>query len=780
MGKCSRRFSVMEQQQRSWLADLLAGETQSPISNPSTSPSTVMTALSIATSPPHSEQAFGSPQPHLMPTSLDDDTEDENALAGNSNTLIRNPMEFESSASTTSTIMTPPTYKRRSAGAGAGGISISIRKPITALQNIDVIQQDPNAVFDVLEKVGEGSYGSVYKCLRKADSLICAVKMVPVDDFKQLEKEINILKQCRSEWIVAYFGCYHKETDIWIVMEYCGIGSVSDLMHVWNLRLTERQIARVCFGVLKGLDYLHSQKKIHRDIKAGNVLLTSDGHVKLADFGVSATLEHTWSKRNTVTGTPYWMAPEVIEQENYNETADIWSLGITAIEMAEGQPPYHDCHPMRAIFLIPQRSPPTLREGGGWSAEFRDFVTKCLMKAPSSRPSAAKLLQHPFITTYGNSNAVLEELLVSYNTTVAEWSAQNGGSDSIRSIPYVQSATVYHVDPSAQPKSEVVLVVGGTGGMGRWLLRQLLQQSNRFVIRVLVRDVSAAADLFRGLGFEGLEVVTGDITDMSTLRESIFKEISYLICTVGARSIGEVEEVEYKGVSNVVSAAVKSSSVRHVVLLSCAYVLRPSTMQHIMRNRKFNNVLKWKLKGENAVRRCGVPYTIVRPTSIADQDLLPKETADFHYISRIFSGQKGKLRKYNSVTLHQGDTISGRITREQVVMLLIEPLLHDTPHNVTFECRMEKCPVPVAPNFKSLLRESVPMADWIADVDAHCCWGCGTSFSLMRRKHHCRSCGHIFCHSCSSLRSPIPHYGIMLPVRVCGRCLVDMVSYQRR
>ncbi|XP_069507456.1 serine/threonine-protein kinase 4 isoform X4 [Ambystoma mexicanum] len=162
-------------------------------------------------------------------------------------------------------------------------------------------------------------------------------------------------------------------------------------------QLTEEEIAAVFQSTLKGLEYLHFMRKIHRDIKAGNILLNTEGHAKLADFGVAGQLTDTMAKRNTVIGTPFWMAPEVIQEIGYNCVADIWSLGITAIEMAEGKPPYSDIHPMRAIFMIPTNPPPTFRKPEHWSHDFIDFVKQCLVKNPEQRATATQLLQHPFI-----------------------------------------------------------------------------------------------------------------------------------------------------------------------------------------------------------------------------------------------------------------------------------------------------------------------------------------------------------------------------------------------
>uniref|UniRef100_A0A672ZL93 non-specific serine/threonine protein kinase n=1 Tax=Sphaeramia orbicularis TaxID=375764 RepID=A0A672ZL93_9TELE len=262
----------------------------------------------------------------------------------------------------------------------------------------DSLTKQPEEVFDVLEKLGEGSYGCVFKAHYKETGEIVAIKQVPVEsDLQEIIKEISIMQQCNSPHVVRYYGSYFKNSDLWIVMEYCGAGSVSDIIRIRNKTLTEEEIATILQSTLKGLEYLHFMRKIHRDIKAGNILLNSEGQAKLADFGVAGQLTDTMAKRNTVIGTPFWMAPEVIQEIGYNCVADIWSLGITAIEMAEGKPPYADIHPMRAIFMIPTNDPPKFRNPDLWSSEFQQFVGQCLVKNPEQRATATQLLQHPFI-----------------------------------------------------------------------------------------------------------------------------------------------------------------------------------------------------------------------------------------------------------------------------------------------------------------------------------------------------------------------------------------------
>ncbi|XP_054266181.1 serine/threonine-protein kinase 3-like isoform X2 [Macrosteles quadrilineatus] len=260
------------------------------------------------------------------------------------------------------------------------------------------LTRQPEEVFDIICKLGEGSYGSVYKALHKESGQVLAIKQVPVDtDLQEIIKEISIMQQCDSPYVVKYYGSYFKNTDLWIVMEYCGAGSVSDIMRLRKKTLSEEEIATILCDTLKGLEYLHLRRKIHRDIKAGNILLNTEGHAKLADFGVAGQLTDTMAKRNTVIGTPFWMAPEVIQEIGYDCVADMWSLGITALEMAEGKPPYGDIHPMRAIFMIPTKPPPSFREPDQWSPEFIDFVSRCLVKNPEERATASEMLHHEFI-----------------------------------------------------------------------------------------------------------------------------------------------------------------------------------------------------------------------------------------------------------------------------------------------------------------------------------------------------------------------------------------------
>ena len=266
------------------------------------------------------------------------------------------------------------------------------------IQDVVSNHEDPEEMFQLLEKLGEGSYGSVHKGLHISSGTIVAIKIVQINnEIASLKKEISILKQCRHPNIVGYIGSYIKKGNLWLIMEYCSAGSVADLIKVTKRTLDEVQIASVCQAVLRGLEYLHENKKIHRDIKAGNILLDHKGIAKLADFGVSAQLANTLSKKDTVIGTPYWMSPEVIARSLYNKKTDIWSLGITGIEMAEGEPPYSHIHPVRAMFVIQKNPARGLTEPHKWSNEFNDFVRKCLTIDPKQRPTAKELLIHSFI-----------------------------------------------------------------------------------------------------------------------------------------------------------------------------------------------------------------------------------------------------------------------------------------------------------------------------------------------------------------------------------------------
>ncbi|XP_032084459.1 nik-related protein kinase [Thamnophis elegans] len=290
-----------------------------------------------------------------------------------------------------------------------------------SLDNTDLgALRDPAGIFELVQVVGNGTYGQVYKGRHVKTGQLAAIKVMNVteDEEEEIKLEINMLKKySHHRNIATYYGAFVKKSpagqddQLWLVMEYCGAGSVTDLVKKTKGNcFKEDWIAYICREVLRGLSHLHAHHVIHRDIKGQNVLLTENAEVKLVDFGVSAQLDRTIGRRNTFIGTPYWMAPEVIAcDENpdstYDYRSDLWSLGITAIEMAEGAPPLCDMHPMRALFLIPRNPSPKLKSRK-WSKKFLNFVDSCLVKNYTHRPVTETLLKHSFIRDMQNERQV--------------------------------------------------------------------------------------------------------------------------------------------------------------------------------------------------------------------------------------------------------------------------------------------------------------------------------------------------------------------------------------
>ncbi|XP_029468357.1 mitogen-activated protein kinase kinase kinase kinase 2 isoform X2 [Rhinatrema bivittatum] len=310
----------------------------------------------------------------------------------------------------------------------------------------DVSLQDPLQHYELIQRVGSGTYGDVFKnaqahkkpnkeytafskCTRATTlwrleearntrtgdlSAVKIVKVDPGDDTTSIQQEISMLRACQHPNIVAYFGSYLRNNRLWICMEFCGGGSLQEMYQMTG-PLGERQIAYICRETLKGLQHLHAKGKMHRDIKGANILLTHSGDVKLADFGVSAEITASVAKRKSFIGTPYWMAPEVAAVEKkggYNQLCDIWATGITAIEMAELQPPLFDLHPMRALMVMSKSNfqPPRLQDKARWSHDFHHFLKAALTKNPRKRPTAEKLLQHPFISQPLSKSLAIELL----------------------------------------------------------------------------------------------------------------------------------------------------------------------------------------------------------------------------------------------------------------------------------------------------------------------------------------------------------------------------------
>ncbi|XP_045137513.1 serine/threonine-protein kinase Tao-like isoform X6 [Portunus trituberculatus] len=289
-------------------------------------------------------------------------------------------------------------------------------------------REDPERLFDDLREIGHGSFGAVYYARHVAKKEVVAIKKMSyngkqsADKWQDILKEIRFLRSLRHPNTVTYIGCYLKESTVWLVMEYC-LGSASDIIEVHRQPLREEEISAICEGCLQGLSYLHSLGKIHRDVKAGNILLTENGTVKLADFG-SASIT---SPANSFVGTPYWMAPEVIlamDEGQYDGKVDVWSLGITCIELAERKPPYFNMNAMSALYHIAQNDAPKM-QAPDWSKDFQHFVEACLQKSPPDRPTSARLLNHEFILRHRSATHIILDLITRTKKAVREFDNLN-------------------------------------------------------------------------------------------------------------------------------------------------------------------------------------------------------------------------------------------------------------------------------------------------------------------------------------------------------------------
>jgi len=272
-----------------------------------------------------------------------------------------------------------------------------------------ISKDDPTLLFRDMEKIGEGAAGEVFLATSRNNRKVAVKKMeINGENMKLLITEIGIMKTSHHPNIVDYVDSYIlEERQLWVVMEYMDGGCLTDILEQFeDLKMTESQIAMVIRETLRALAYIHSLHRIHRDIKSDNILLNSDGCVKLADFGYAAQLTQKQQKRNTIVGTPYWMAPELIRGHDYGVKVDIWSLGIMLMEMAEGEPPYMEFPPLRALFLITTKGIPPLKEPHKWSADFNDFFNRCLEKEVERRPYAEDLMKHPFLKRAGEARDI--------------------------------------------------------------------------------------------------------------------------------------------------------------------------------------------------------------------------------------------------------------------------------------------------------------------------------------------------------------------------------------
>eukprot|EP00054_Salpingoeca_dolichothecata_P007904 m.45237 g.45237 ORF g.45237 m.45237 type:complete len:305 (-) comp17376_c0_seq1:87-1001(-) len=291
----------------------------------------------------------------------------------------------------------------------------------------DIKKTDPSLDWKIIGDLGSGSYGKVHKVQHRGTQQLAAAKIAEIkhdDHLQNFAEEVSILSTFKHSGMTNFMGGYYFQGKLWILIEVCSGGSLADIMRARNAPFSELQIRCSSFQLLTALDFLHQNFVFHRDLNASNILLSSDGAVKLADFGVSAKNKNENSRRSSFIGTPNWMAPEVIRCEKdksqpYSSSCDIWSLGITTIELAEIKAPFSDLHPVKVLFKITSSAPPTLSKPADWSSDFPAFLTRTLHKNPSARPSARDLLHHPFCKGHSEREPLME-LLKGINTEVAQ------------------------------------------------------------------------------------------------------------------------------------------------------------------------------------------------------------------------------------------------------------------------------------------------------------------------------------------------------------------------
>ncbi|CAG0883888.1 unnamed protein product [Cyprideis torosa] len=310
---------------------------------------------------------------------------------------------------------------------------------------------DPDDFWEIIGELGDGAFGKVHKAQHRETSDLAAAKICKLEAEEDLEDflvEIEILRACHHPNVLSLIEAYFHEGKLWMLLDYCDGGAVDSIMVDLDKPLTEPQIGYVAKRMMAGLGYLHSQRVIHRDLKAGNVLLTTQGGVKLADFGVSARNRYTLQKRNTFIGSPYWMAPEVVMCETsrdcpYDYRADVWSFGITMIEMAQVEPPNHELSPLRVLLKIQKGQPPTLDAPRRFSKQFNAFISRCLVKNPAERPLVASLITHPFLQGHEDPKPILD-LLTEYKAEVIEETVEEEFEGSTSSGPTTTTTSSSH------------------------------------------------------------------------------------------------------------------------------------------------------------------------------------------------------------------------------------------------------------------------------------------------------------------------------------------------
>jgi serine/threonine protein kinase len=332
---------------------------------------------------------------------------------------------------------------------------------------------DPLEKWTKVSELGDGAFGKVFKAEHRDNGQLAALKIVPIveeTDMEDFMVEIDILSECRHPNIVGLHEAFFFDSQLWMFIEFCSGGSVDDIILELERGLTEPQIKCITKQLFEALAFLHEQRVIHRDLKSGNIFLCSDGTIRLGDFGVSAMLKQR-EKRFTFIGTQYWMAPEVvaceaIKDEPYNCKADVWSAGMTLIEMADMHPTYHEMNPMRVLTCIARSEPPTLSFPLKWSNDFNSFIAKCLVKSPAQRSTSGDLLNHPFISAvadtlplrllYCEMNATVEETIEELPEDISVSKESDSGAEEPGTPPFTPMKNETLHDEGSVPTITVI------------------------------------------------------------------------------------------------------------------------------------------------------------------------------------------------------------------------------------------------------------------------------------------------------------------------------------